>query len=90
MYMYSDVLNFLRTIAYINLKDELYNWSNFYVLTYPVYYLSVAPEIHKNVLYHGRFLWLFYIKEQFFANNNTSFSSLLECILYDILQKFVP
>ena len=54
--MYSDNLNFILTIAYIKLKDEVYNWSNFYVLTYQVYYLTVALEIHKNVLYHEQFL----------------------------------
>ena len=67
VYMYSDMLSFFLMIVYIKLKGEVHNWSNFYVLTYQVYYFSVAPEIHKNVLYHGQFLWLFYIKKQFFC-----------------------
>ena len=54
--MYSDMLNFLLVIAYIKLRDEVHNWSNFYVLTYQAYYLSVALEIHKNVLYPWQFV----------------------------------
>ena len=91
MYVYSDMLNFLLTTVYNKLKGEVHNWSNFYVLTYQVYHLSIALEIDKNVFYHKQFLWLFYIKKQFFfANDNTSLSSLLKCNFYDILQKFVP
>ena len=56
MYMYFDMVNFALTIAYIKLKDEVHNWENFYVLTNQVYCLSVALEIHKNILHRGQLL----------------------------------
>ena len=78
--MYSDILTFLRMLAYIKLKEAVHNCSNFYVLTYPVYGLSVALEIHENGLYLENFF-------DYFTLRNTSFSSLLnasKCVLHDI------
>ena len=57
---------------------------NFYVLTYPVYGLSVALEIHENGLYLGGFF-------DYFTSRNISFSSLLnasKCVLHDILTEW--
>ena len=57
---------------------------NFYVLTYPVYGLSVALEIHENGLYLENFF-------DYFTLRNISFSSLLnasKCVLHDILTEW--
>ena len=82
--MYSGVLNFLLMLAHIKLKETVHNFLNFYVLTYPVYGLSVALEIHENGLYLENFF-------DYFTLRNTSFSSLLnasKCVLHDILTEW--